>query len=351
MLHKCDYYQCALEWAPIPGSASSKEPACQFKRQKETQVQSLGQEDPLEEGRATHSGILAWKTPWTEEPGGLQSIGHKDSDTTERLACINLLLGRSWLQSQEQQRWHGNSDDAGGARLPCSVPEVTGAASTFLTSQALWCRRGGRGLSQSISFSVLQVYAFRAPVGRRNRWSRPDVSQKIWSWGSVGIRGFAFKFRVLETLSVLSSAPDRQNPTQGSSVKTLKSVSLQEARALFIHWAHLEVTCRQCLSFWGWSELKSECSAHTRGSRNVPGCQCPWTNPRPEEQSYVEHSSLLIPQGDTADVPSEGPQQDWAPLTRCRNLSTQWCTVFCFGFFSLKKKKKKLKYSWFTILC
>ena len=37
----------------------------------ETQVQSLGQEDPLEEGMATHSSILAWRIPWTEEPGGL----------------------------------------------------------------------------------------------------------------------------------------------------------------------------------------------------------------------------------------------------------------------------------------
>ena len=44
----------------------------------ETQAQSLGPEDPLEEGTATHSGILAWRIPWTEEPGllypGLQSI-------------------------------------------------------------------------------------------------------------------------------------------------------------------------------------------------------------------------------------------------------------------------------------
>ena len=38
-------------------------------------IQSLGQEDPLEEGMATHSGILAWRIPWTEERGGLQSIG------------------------------------------------------------------------------------------------------------------------------------------------------------------------------------------------------------------------------------------------------------------------------------
>ena len=41
----------------------------------ETQVLSLGQDDPLEEGLATHSSILAWGTPWTEETGGLQFMG------------------------------------------------------------------------------------------------------------------------------------------------------------------------------------------------------------------------------------------------------------------------------------
>ena len=40
-------------------------------------VQSLGQEDPLEKGMATHSSILSGESPWTEEPGGLQSLGHK----------------------------------------------------------------------------------------------------------------------------------------------------------------------------------------------------------------------------------------------------------------------------------
>ena len=41
----------------------------------ETWVQFLGQEDPLEKGMSTHSSILAWRTPWAEEPGGLQSMG------------------------------------------------------------------------------------------------------------------------------------------------------------------------------------------------------------------------------------------------------------------------------------
>ena len=47
-------------------------------------VLSLGQDDPLEEDMATHSSILAWTIPWTEEPGGLYSPwGHKESDMTE----------------------------------------------------------------------------------------------------------------------------------------------------------------------------------------------------------------------------------------------------------------------------
>ena len=50
----------------------------------ETRVQSLGLEDPLEKEMATHSGILAWRIPWTEEPGRLYSPwGHKELDTTE----------------------------------------------------------------------------------------------------------------------------------------------------------------------------------------------------------------------------------------------------------------------------
>ena len=51
----------------------------------ETQAQSLSWEDPLEEEMATHSSILAWRIPWTREPGGLQSMGLKEQDKTEWL--------------------------------------------------------------------------------------------------------------------------------------------------------------------------------------------------------------------------------------------------------------------------
>ena len=56
---------------------------------RETWVVSLGWEDTLEEGMATHSSILAWRIPWIEEPGGLQSMGSKESDATERLSTAH----------------------------------------------------------------------------------------------------------------------------------------------------------------------------------------------------------------------------------------------------------------------
>ena len=57
-------------WASLVAQSVKNLPAVQ-----ETQVQSLGWEDPLEKEMTTHSSILAWKISWTEEPGGLQSMG------------------------------------------------------------------------------------------------------------------------------------------------------------------------------------------------------------------------------------------------------------------------------------
>ena len=60
----------------------------------ETWVRSLGWEDHVKKGMTTYSSILAWRFPWTEEPGGDSPWGHKESDTTERLtlSLSNLLL-------------------------------------------------------------------------------------------------------------------------------------------------------------------------------------------------------------------------------------------------------------------
>ena len=59
----------------------------------ETRLQSLGQDDPLKMGIATQSSILVERILWTEEPGGLQSRGHKESDTTEPTITFTFTLG------------------------------------------------------------------------------------------------------------------------------------------------------------------------------------------------------------------------------------------------------------------
>ena len=72
----------------------------------ETWVWSLGWEDPLEEGLATHSSILAWRFPWTVEPGGYSACGHKELDMSELLNTWKNNLLMSWCSFFSYQRWH-----------------------------------------------------------------------------------------------------------------------------------------------------------------------------------------------------------------------------------------------------
>ena len=64
------------------GGSSGKELTCQCRRDRRGLGSIPGQEDSLEEGMATHSSILAWRIPWTEETGRLQSLGPQKSGTT-----------------------------------------------------------------------------------------------------------------------------------------------------------------------------------------------------------------------------------------------------------------------------
>ena len=71
----------------------------------EMQVQSLGQEDPLEQQMATHSNVVFWKIPWTEEPGGLYSPwGHKELDTTEH-AQTEAQTDRALILLGNRRKW------------------------------------------------------------------------------------------------------------------------------------------------------------------------------------------------------------------------------------------------------
>ena len=71
------YLPHSLVSSGFPGGSDGKESACSVG----DQVRSLDWEDPLAKGMATHSSILAWRIPWTEDPGGLQSMGVTKSGT------------------------------------------------------------------------------------------------------------------------------------------------------------------------------------------------------------------------------------------------------------------------------
>ena len=81
----------------------------------ETQVQSLGQKDPLEKGMTTHSNILAWRISWTEEIGGLQSIvlqlTHTHAHTSEGMTTVPLRGGDIWITTSGEI-----NDPSSGAR-------------------------------------------------------------------------------------------------------------------------------------------------------------------------------------------------------------------------------------------
>ena len=67
-----------------------------------TQVGSLGSEDLPEKEMTTHSSIFAWRIPWTEEPGGLQSVGLEESDTAKQLTLLLLYMYDDWLLTKVQ---------------------------------------------------------------------------------------------------------------------------------------------------------------------------------------------------------------------------------------------------------
>ena len=79
----------------FPGASPVAQTVKNLLARLETWVRSLGKEDPLEKEMATDSGILAWRIPWAEEPGGYSLWGCKESDVTEQLA--HTLSLSSWL--------------------------------------------------------------------------------------------------------------------------------------------------------------------------------------------------------------------------------------------------------------
>ena len=121
-----------------------------------TQVQSLGQKDPLEKGLAAHSSVLAWRIPWTEEPVGYSPWGHRESAMTEQLTLTySRLTNNVVIASGGQQRDSAtHTSFAPQTPLPSRLPRDT--------EQKPLCWRAGPRLLSVLNRAV-SIGLFRAP--------------------------------------------------------------------------------------------------------------------------------------------------------------------------------------------
>ena len=117
-----------------PRGANGKEPAYQQRRQ--MQVRSLGMQDPLEESMATHSTILAWRIPWTENPGGLQSMGLRrvGHDIATEYAHMQPKVTQlnSWQRQFSNPVWYDSQS------LCCNSPLFEASRKLLLPTEGTW---------------------------------------------------------------------------------------------------------------------------------------------------------------------------------------------------------------------
>ena len=137
----------------------------------ETGVWPLGRGDPLEEGPTTHSSILAWETPWTEEPGGLQSMDGKELETTERLSAHT----KSNFTCTNKIRAGGKNH---GTRESCISEGSVSRPSQSPSSQVL------QGYSWSC-FHILKVHCDKQRHRRAGWWLRLPMSQGSCSSSNI----------------------------------------------------------------------------------------------------------------------------------------------------------------------
>ena len=107
-------HRVGYNWSDLAAAAASLWVIKNLSEMWETRVRPLGQEDPLEKGMATHSSILAWRIPWTEDPGGLQSMGLKrdGQDWATNTFTFHLLGKYSHITAKStlsEKRWNNFS--------------------------------------------------------------------------------------------------------------------------------------------------------------------------------------------------------------------------------------------------
>ena len=106
--HKCEYHTAQLVRDFLVAQTINSLPTI-----RETWVWSLGRKDPLEKRMATHSSILAWRIPWTEESGELPSMGSQELDTKEK----KIRVRHDWV-THTHTSWWGPSDHSRSLNLP-----------------------------------------------------------------------------------------------------------------------------------------------------------------------------------------------------------------------------------------
>ena len=124
----------------------------------ETWIQSLGWEDPVEKRMATHSSILAWRNPWTEEPGGIQSMGSQRvgpdwvTNTSYSYCRMNLFMNSSVtfnMYIDSQSHYHNHTD--------LSIKKISLCCSLIIKSSLLPASRNPLLIFRSYSFSISKV--------------------------------------------------------------------------------------------------------------------------------------------------------------------------------------------------
>ena len=152
----------------------------------ETQVQSLGQKDPLEKKMATHSCILAWRIPWTEEPGGPQSMGSQSrtrlSDWTKKI----IQLWKPFFESNVLGRLFSKAEPCFSVPIRWSDVEQ-GSTKMLGRKQVWWWTKKGRKRNDGINWDKVRdggtEFSMRAlkAIRRRTRGQRGDGWQQSTS--------------------------------------------------------------------------------------------------------------------------------------------------------------------------
>ena len=203
---------------------------------RETQVQSLGRKDPLEKEMVTHSSILAWRIPWTEKPGRLQSMGSQRVGNDWAISLHYNIASISVLSVQFSCSVVSNSLQLHGlqhARLPCPSP-TSGACSNSCPS-SWWCHWT---ISSSVVSSLPQSFSASGSSQMRQFFTSGGQSIGVSASASVLPINIQDWFPLGWTVGFPCSPRDSQesSPTpQSKSINSLALIFLYDPTLTSIH--------------------------------------------------------------------------------------------------------------------